>query len=132
MKKLILEFSLSIVLVFIPTFIVYSILNDFPSFWDAQTLWSIILAIGWIVVAAGYYHQGWLVHKGKSAAHVSIVLPSAVFLVQCVLFIKGIYYSDWSLIWGAVVVNSGVIFSVYQIITNGGGIKIFSKKIKLK
>ncbi len=78
--------------------------------------WSVILAFGWIVVSLGYYHQGWLVHKSKSAEHVSVVLPIAVFLVQCILFVKGIYYHDWSLILGAIMVNSGVIFSLYQIV----------------
>jgi len=75
-----------------------------------------MLALGWVIVSLGYYHQGWLVHKSKSAEHVSIVLPVAVFMVQCILFVKGIYYKDWSLILGAVMVNSGVVFSLYQII----------------
>lgn len=71
---------------------------------------------GWVIVSLGYFHQGWLVHSGKNAEHVSIVLPVAVFSVQCILFVKGIFYGDWSLIYGAVIVNSGVVFSLYQII----------------
>ena len=72
--------------------------------------------LGWIIVSAGYYHQGWLVRKDHSSAHVSLVLPVAVFFVQCILFVKGIYFDDWSLVAGAVLVNSGVCFSIYNII----------------
>lgn len=116
MKKLLLEFFLSAVFVFGSTYVFYSILAGIPPFWDAQFFWSIVLALGWVIVAAGYYHQGWLVHTKKSSANVSIVLPIAVFFIQCILFVKGIYYQDWSLVWGAVVVNSGVVFSLYQIV----------------
>ena len=85
-------------------------------FWNAQSIWSALLIVGWVIVALGYYHQGWMVQKSKSSKNVSIVLPVAVFVVQCVLFVKGIYYSDRSLIIGALLVNSGVVFSVYQIL----------------
>jgi len=98
------------------TFLVYSQLQGKTDFWDAQAIWSAVLALGWVVVAGGYYHQGWMVHKGHTALHVSAVLPSAVFVVQCILFTKGIFFNDWSLIFGAVIVNSGVVFSLYQII----------------
>ncbi len=74
-----------------------------------------MLAIGWVIVSAGYFHQGWLVRKDGSSDHVSILLPSVVFLVQCVLFVKGVYYADWSLIAGAIMVNTGVLFSLYNI-----------------
>ena len=100
----------------ISTIVVYWRLAGFSVFWDSQFLWSAGLAIGWVIVSLGYYHQGWIVHTSKSAEHVSIVLPMAVFVVQCILFVKGIYYNDWSLIVGAVMVNSGVIFSLYQIL----------------
>ena len=116
MKKIYWEIIASIVIVLGGTFLVYSGLAQSVAFWNAQQIWSVVLMIGWIVVASGYYHQGWMVHKGHSATHVSAVLPSAVFMVQCILFIKGIYFHDWSLIFGALIVNSGVVFSLYQIV----------------
>lgn len=100
------------------TLLAYSFLSDLPEFWNAQDVWSIILAAGWVVVSLGYFHQGWLVHRSKSSAHVSALLPAVVFVVQCVLFVKGVYYGDWSLIAGAIMVNTGVVFSLYQIFTN--------------
>ncbi|MCR4328097.1 MAG: hypothetical protein NUV53_01105 [Patescibacteria group bacterium] len=114
-KKILWEIALSVGIVFIPTYFIYQSLAEVTSFWEAQNLWSIALAVCWIVVAAGYYHQGWLVHTKRKSDDVSLVLPSAVFMVQCILFVKGIYYQDWSLIWGAIVVNSGVVFSLFQI-----------------
>ncbi len=116
MKKTLLEIILSAALVFIPTLIIYSQLAGFSSFWNAQFIWSAALAVCWALVAFGYYHQGWLIHKRGSARGVSAILPITVFFVQCILFVKGIYYKDWSLVWGAVVVNSGVFFSLYQIL----------------
>ena len=73
------------------------------------------MVVCWGIVAVGYYHQGWLIHLRKSSQGVSAFLPIAVFLVQCILFVKGIYYHDWALIFGAVTVNSGVVFDLYQI-----------------
>lgn len=125
MKKIIIEVIISIAFVTVSTFFVYGRLENVMLFWNTQSLWSIALALCWIVVAAGYVHQGWLVHTQKTAKDVSLVLPSAVFLVQCILFVKGIYYHDWSLIWGAMVVNSGVVFSVYQIVRAR---RLYSKK----
>lgn len=116
MKKIYIEILLTALFVLIGTYIVYGRLENLGVFWSAQMLWSAILMVGWVIVAAGYYHQGWLVHKGHTAIHVSAVLPSAVFVVQCILFIKGIYFDDWSLIFGAIIVNSGVVFSLYQIL----------------
>ncbi len=115
MKKVFLEIFFSLTFVAVATFLMYGQLVGVSDFWNAQNVWSIILACGWVVVSLGYYHQGYVVHKSKSAEHVSIVLPGAVFIVQCILFVKGIYYDDWALIFGALVVNSGVIFSLYQI-----------------
>ena len=115
--KLFLEIIFSALFVLVPTLIIYSRLAGVEVFWDAQSLWNVALAVCWIVVATGYYHQGWLVHSQRKSDDVSIVLPMAVFFVQCILFVKGIYYRDWSLIWGALVVNSGVVFSLYQIIS---------------
>ena len=109
------EIALSIIVVLIPTAFFYSGLSGIPSFWSAQTAWSTALVICWLVVAAGYFHQGWLVRKKRDARDVSLVLPVAVFFVQCILFVKGIYYGDWSLIVGALVVNCGVVFSFLQI-----------------
>ncbi len=116
MKKVHLEILASVAFVLGGTYIVYGQLENIPSFWDAQELWSAALLLGWVVVSAGYFHQGWMVHKGHSALHVSAVLPSAVFVVQCILFVKGIYFKDWSLILGALIVNCGVVFSLYQIL----------------
>ncbi|KND48896.1 MAG: hypothetical protein AB200_00515 [Parcubacteria bacterium C7867-005] len=116
MKKIYLEILFSALFVALSTIFIYGRLIGFDVFWNSQFLWSVILSIGWVVVALGYYHQGWLVHTSRSADHVSVVLPTAVFIVQCILFIKGIYYGDWSLIIGAVMVNSGVVFSLYQIV----------------
>ncbi|MDD5068144.1 MAG: hypothetical protein PHS53_02985 [Candidatus Pacebacteria bacterium] len=116
MKKIHAEIALSALFVVLGTLFAYTRLVGFNIFWNSQVVWSIVLAIGWVIVAIGYYNQGWIVHKAKSADHVSVVLPIAVFIVQCVLFVKGIYYHDWSLIAGAVMVNSGVVFSLYQIL----------------
>lgn len=118
MKKLILEIVGSVALVLIPTYFVYKQFAPLPEFWNAQFAWSIALVICWIIVAAGYYHQGWLVHRTHYAEDVSIILPIAVFFVQCILFVKGIYYRDFSLIIGAILVNSGVFFSMYNILKN--------------
>lgn len=115
MKKIHFEILISILFVFISTFFIYGYLSKFSGFWDSQTIWSCILGICWIIVSLGYYNQGHLVQKSKSANHVSIILPIAVFVVQCVLFVKGIHYKDWSLVGGAIIVNSGVLFSLYQI-----------------
>lgn len=98
------------------TVFIFGRLAMFPNFWNSQVFWSSVLALGWVIVSLGYYHQGWIVHTSKSSEHVSIVLPIAVFVVQCILFVKGIFYDDWSLITGAVMVNSGVVFNLYQII----------------
>lgn len=118
MKKLILEVVGSAALVLIPTYFVYKQLAPLPEFWNSQFAWSIALIICWMIVASGYYHQGWLVHKKHHADDVSIILPIAVFFVQCILFVKGIYYQDISLIIGAILVNSGVFFSLYHIAKN--------------
>ena len=116
MKKIIIEILVSATLVFVPTFFIYRQLAPITSFWDAQLAWSVALVICWIIVAAGYYHQGWLVRKERRAGSVSVVLPIAVFFVQCILFVKGVYYKDWSLVIGAVLVNSGVLFCLYNIV----------------
>lgn len=116
MKKVHVEIVLSLAFVAVATYFVYGQLVGVSNFWNSQMFWSTTLAFGWVVVALGYYNQGWIVHKSGSAEHVSIVLPIAVFFVQCILFVKGIFYNDWSLITGAIVVNFGVVFSLYQII----------------
>ncbi|MBI5420804.1 MAG: hypothetical protein HZA35_00605 [Parcubacteria group bacterium] len=115
MKKIIFGIFLSVVAVVIPTFFAYSYLKGFPFFWNTQSVWSVVLALCWVLVAAGYYHQGWLVHKEHTSKDVSLILPCTVFIVQCILFVKGIHYQDWSLVFGALIVNSGVLFSIYNI-----------------
>ncbi|MBI2454239.1 MAG: hypothetical protein HYV54_01555 [Parcubacteria group bacterium] len=116
MKKVLWEIAISLAIVLIPTFFIYRRLAGTESFWNAQFLWSVGLITCWIIVASGYYHQGWLVRSKRRADDVSVVLPIAVFFVQCILFVKGIYYRDWSLVGGALLVNSGVVFSLSQII----------------
>jgi hypothetical protein len=116
--KRIIEIILAVLFVGGGTYFAYSLLSDISVFWNEQTIWSIILAAGWVVVALGYVHQGWLVRRDRNSDHVSMLLPAVVFLVQCVLFVKGVHYDDWSLIAGAIMVNSGVTFNLYQIYTN--------------
>ena len=115
MKKFFLEIILVAVFVIGGTLIIYHYLAGIAGFWNAQIFWSLVLLICWIVVAFGYCRQGWLVRKAKSASHVSVLLPIVVFVVQCILFVKGIYYNDFALIDGAVLVNCGVVFDLYQI-----------------
>lgn len=117
MRK-VFEITGIIAFVLVGTGVAYLLLSGVGEFWDAQTIWSIVLAAGWVVVSLGYFHQGWLVHRDNSSAHVSVLLPAVVFLVQCVLFVKGVYYYDWSLIAGALLVNTGVLFSLSQIYIN--------------
>lgn len=116
MKKLITEIVISIALVLVPTFFIYKQLSSVDYFWDTQLAWSIALIICWIIVAIGYYHQGWLIRKERNSQDVSLILPIAVFFVQCILFVKGVYYKDMSLILGAILVNSGVLFSLFNIL----------------
>lgn len=122
-KKLYWEILASIIFVLGGTVFFYGQLKNIPDFWNAQLFWSVALVIGWIVVSAGYYHQGWKVHKNRTTGNVSVFLPATVLCVQCVLFIKGIFFHDWSLIFGALIVNTGVVFSLYQIL------KVKGKKI---
>ena len=116
MKKVYWEILAALLFVVLGTFTAYKVLVGEQSFWNSQTVWSAVLVGCWLVVSLGYFNQGWKVHHSGSATNVSIILPIAVFCVQCILFVKGIYYNDWSLIVGAVLVNSGVCFSLYQII----------------
>jgi hypothetical protein len=116
MKRIHWEILFGAGFVLIGTFVAYRLLSGFGSFWTAQTFWSAVLVACWVVVALGYWRQGSIIHKAKSATHVSLALPSAVFLVQCILFVKGIYYQDIALVIGAVLVNSAVVFDIYQII----------------
>ncbi|MEX1014023.1 MAG: hypothetical protein WDZ80_02580 [Candidatus Paceibacterota bacterium] len=115
MKKIFFEIIVAILFVSIGTFFTYNQLQQVDSFWDSQFLWNIGMMICWTVVSIGYFNQGWLVYTRNDAEGVSIILPIAVFFVQCILFVKGVYYEDWALIAGALLVNSGVIFSLYQI-----------------
>lgn len=114
-KRLILEIVLVTLFVVVATFVIYSKLAGIPLFWSSQFFWSLGLIVCWMIVSAGYFNQGSIIHRSQSSANVSHFLPMAVFTVQCILFVKGIYYHDWSLIGGAVIVNSGVLFTLYQI-----------------
>lgn len=116
MKRLHLELVFITLFVIGGTSLTYWLLADAFNFWDNQEFWSLALLVCWGVVSLGYYRQGWIVHKAKSATHVSLFLPIVVFIVQCILFIKGIHYHDYALIVGAILVNSGVAFNIYQII----------------
>ncbi len=115
MKKVHLEILFAILFVLISTYYIYDWLVGISFFWNAQMVWSVLLAMGWVIVSLGYFRQGWLVHHSGDAREVSVLLPIAAFTAQCVLFVKGIFYHDWSLIAGALMVNSGVVFSLYNI-----------------
>lgn len=116
MKRIVILIMTSFAFVIGGTLIIYSRLSTIDIFWDSQTIWNFLLALCWIVVAFGYFHQGWLVRSGHTVQHVSTILPATVFVVQCILFIKGVYYGDWALMFGAVVVNSGTVFALYHIL----------------
>ena len=90
MKRLYIEVFVGIVFVAIGTVIGYNVLAPVDSFWSSQNIWSIALILCWCVVASGYWHQGLVVYKAKSSTHVSLALAIAVFIVQCILFVKGI------------------------------------------
>ena len=115
MKRLYWEILLGAVFVLGGTFLVYNMLKNVHDFWTTQNLWSAILLVCWAIVAGGYWNQGSIVHKAHSASHVSMVLPATVFVTQCVLFVKGIYYHDIALTVGALMVNSAVVFDLLQI-----------------
>ncbi|MEK7194596.1 MAG: hypothetical protein AAB660_02825 [Patescibacteria group bacterium] len=89
MKKVHIEIIVSVLFVALGTLFVYGQLAGQSIFWNSQMVWSTILAVGWMIVALGYYNQGWIVHTSKSAEHVSVVLPIAVFFVQCVFLSRG-------------------------------------------
>lgn len=114
-KRLLLEIVLVTLFVVVATFVIYSKLAGSSLFWSSQFFWSLGLIVCWVIVSAGYFNQGSIIRHSQSSANVSHFLPMAVFVVQCILFVKGIYYHDWSLIGGAVIVNSGVLFTLYQI-----------------
>ncbi len=115
MRKLHWEIILIVLFIAGGTILVSSLLLTIPEFWTAQKIWSLALITCWIAVAVGYWRQGALIHKAKSATHVSLLLPCVVFAAQCILFIKGVYYHDLGLIIGAVLVNSAVVFDLSQI-----------------
>lgn len=116
MKKLHLEIALVILFVVGTTFLVYRWLAQHDAFWGSQSFWSIALLLCWAIVALSYYRQGAMIRKARSSSHVSLLLPVVVFFVQCILFVKGVYYKDYALVVGAVLVNSGVVFEIYQIL----------------
>ncbi len=116
MRKVYWEILISIVFVLGSTFLVYNGLAHNVAFWDAQRVWSIGLIIGWSVVAIEYYRQGWMIHHARTSVNVSALLPSTIFVMECILFVKGVFFDDWSLIVSALIVNSGVVFYLYQIV----------------
>ncbi len=116
MKRFHIELIIGTLFVCGGTYLGYIFFAGNTLFWNSQQFWSAVLVFCWCLVAGGYLHQGWMIHRAKNAANVSIVLPIAVFLVQCILFVKGVYYNDWSLVVGALLVNSGVAFNLWQII----------------
>ncbi len=118
MKRVHLETILIALFVVGSTAVMYGLLRSTVVFWNAQIFWNATLLLCWTIVAFGYYRQGWIVHRAKNSSHVSLLLPMVVFLVQCILFVKGVYYKDYAFIVGAVLVNSGVVFDIYQIILN--------------
>jgi len=81
-----------------------------------QLYWSIGLIICWLIVAYGQYHQGRIIKQTGSCDNVSFRLPLAVFTAQLILLVKGIYYYDWSLISGCIIVNASVSYNLYQIV----------------
>ncbi len=115
MKRVHVEIVLAILSVVGGTLFAYSILSTKQDFWDSQSFWNTVLLFCWAVVMLGYFRQGWIVHHARSSKNISLFLPIVVFFVQCILFVKGIYYHDVALIFGAVMVNSGALFSAYQI-----------------
>jgi hypothetical protein len=117
LKKLHLEIALVVVFVLGSTTLFYWWLAQHAVFWTAQNFWSIALLVCWGIVAFSYYRQGVMVRNAKSSSHVSLLLPIVVFVVQCILFVKGVYYKDYALVVGAVLVNSGVVFEIYQILS---------------
>ncbi|MEK7479965.1 MAG: hypothetical protein AAB665_01605, partial [Patescibacteria group bacterium] len=109
------EILASVIFVLGGTFLAYGQLSDTAAFWNAQSVWSTALIVSWTLIAAAYYYEGWLIHHGRSQANISAVTPALIFVAQCILFIKGIFFNDWSLVFGALLVNSGVVFCLYQI-----------------
>ncbi|MEJ0021775.1 MAG: hypothetical protein WDN47_04340 [Candidatus Doudnabacteria bacterium] len=119
MKRLYWEILFGALFVLAGSFLAYRFLSGYSAFWTAQKLWSLILVVGYVFVAGGYWRQGAIIHRAKNATNVSLILPSAVFVVQCIIFVKGIYYHDAALVTGAILVNSAVVFDIYQIIRAG-------------
>ena len=107
---------MSMVLVLGGTYVAYGWLAHSAAFWDAQSIWSIGLIIGWGVVAIEYYRQGWMIHHARTLVNVDALLPSTIFVMECILFVKGVFFDDWSMVVSALIVNSGIAFYLYQII----------------
>ena len=95
-------------------YLVYINLESNAAFWDAQHIWSIGLIIGWSVYSIEYFRQGWILHHARTSDNISLLLPSTYLVMQCILFVKGVFFNDWSIIASALIVNSGVVFYLYQ------------------
>ena len=105
---------ISAVVVLGGAYLVYSNLEQNTAFWDAQHIWSIGLIIGWSVNSIEYFRQGWILHHAHTSDNISLLLPATYLVMQCILFVKGIFFQDWSIIASALIVNSGVVFYLYQ------------------
>lgn len=91
-------------------------LAEVAGFWGAQDLWSIALLMGYSILSFEYFRHGWMIHHARTSANISPILTLSVFALQCVLFVKGVYFEDWSLIAGALILNCGIVFTLYQTI----------------
>lgn len=92
--------------------------------WD---IWSVGLEICWLAVAYGWYAQGKIVQQKGDYSNVSLKLPFIMFSTQCFLLAKGIYYDDWSLISGCILVNTAIVYALIQVTK----VKILKKGRKL-
>lgn len=108
------EILASVIFVVGGTALLYVWLSETSGFWNAQRLWSIALIAGYAVVAFEYFRYGWLIHHSRTTANISPFLTLSIFAMQCILFVKGIFFGDWSLVAGTLMVNSGVVFTLYQ------------------
>ena len=115
------EILASVIFVLGGTFLAYGQLSDTAAFWNAQSVWSTALIVSWTLIAAAYYYEGWLIHHGRSQANISAVTLSAHLRRAMHSFIKGIFFNDWSLVFGALLVNSGVVFVSTRSVKEKGG-----------
>lgn len=116
MRKVHWEILVSVVVVLGGTYLVYNGLAHNAYFWDAQRIWGMGLIVGWTVLSIEYFRQGWIIHHARTSANISVLMPSTYFILQCILFYKGVFFNDWTIIISSLIVNSGVVFYLYQVI----------------